>query len=122
MFPLAKGPFGNNIARLSAVNTTVLKMCISLTIPFSPCASIKPSTLNGMKNRIMTSSALFPNAPENAIPMANPAAPKSAMKEVISIPIWLAANSATNIFNVVVATIYKKLDRPGSILLFFNPL
>ena len=59
---------------------------ISLTVPETFAASIQFPTLNGLKNKSITPAATFDNVPCKASPIANPAAPKTAIIEVVFTP------------------------------------
>ena len=71
---------------LSAVLSTVLNSCISLTVPDWPCASMKSPTRYGLKSSTITPPAKFCNVPLRAIPIARPADANNATNEVVSIP------------------------------------
>ena len=69
---------------------------------------------NNLINKLSTANVID-NVPEKAIPTAKPAAPKSATKEVISIPNWVTPVTNTKILNAIVVKLVKKVTRPSSI-------
>jgi len=56
--------------------------------------------LNGLNKRIITQPAKFCKVPDNAIPIAKPAAHKIAINEVVSTPSIPAAVSINNTFSI----------------------
>ena len=61
----------------------VEKRPISLTVPEIPLVSIQFPTLKGPKNKSITPAATFDNVPCKASPTAKPAAPKTAIIDVV---------------------------------------
>ncbi len=70
---------------------TVIKVVISLTVPEKPWACMKSPTLKGLSSKIITPPAKLERLPCRAMPMASPAAPRRAIKEVVLKPAVLAA-------------------------------
>jgi len=68
---------------LSGALRTVVKIPISATEPIVPPAMIKSPILNGLKINIKTPAAKLDNEPCSAKPTAKPAAPSTAIKEVV---------------------------------------
>jgi hypothetical protein len=84
---------------LSGVLSTVEKRPISATDPETPDASTKSPRRKGRKIRSITPDAMFERVPCIARPMASPAAPTTAIIEVVSIP----KSSRTAITTTVIA-------------------
>ena len=77
---------GTEINTLSNVSIVVVNKPISLTVPEISEASIQLPTLNGLRNRSITPAATLDKVPCNAKPIANPAAPNTAIIEVVFTP------------------------------------
>ena len=85
------------------VSIVVENKPISFTVPEIPFVSIQSPVSNGLKIRSITPAATLDKVPWSASPIANPAAPRTAIIEVVSIPNWLRA-----IINVNVKPAYLK--------------
>ena len=83
--------------------------------PTTPPASIKSPNLNGRKIIIITPAAKFCNEFCKAKPTAKPAAPISAINEVVSKPNWFSAATKINSNNRALAIALKKLIKISSI-------
>ena len=75
--------FGTLINTLSKVSIIVVNKPISRTDPDMPAASIQSPILNGRKNTSIRPAATLDKVPCNAKPIAKPAAPSTAMIEVV---------------------------------------
>ena len=70
--------------------------------------------LNGRNRRISTPPAKFARLPWSARPMARPAAPMAAMKEVVSMPIIEATLTSSSTLRIMLARLPMKLCRVRS--------
>ena len=73
--------------RLSVVSRVVANRPISCTMPVAPPAEISSPTRKGRSTSRKTPAAKLESSPDQAVPMAMPAAASSAANEVVSTPI-----------------------------------
>jgi len=99
MMPLESILFGITTRLFSSVRIMVLNICISLTIPFLPCASIISPTRKGRKSSSMIPPAKLVSVPCNARPIAKLAAPIIAMRDVVLTPTTFNTKRIQNSFN-----------------------
>ena len=122
MTPFDNAPFGKNKTWLSKVCNSVVNIIIFLTIPILPSAvTIVSPTLNGLNNNITIPPATFCNVPDNAIPIANDAAPSTATIEVIWTPSVAKIIITTNTFKVMLKKDWAKEAKDGSTSCFCIP-
>ncbi len=86
ILPLDRLPLGTITVLLSGVFSTVLKIWMLSTVPETPCASMYSPARNGRRNRIRAPPAKLARLPCRARPTARPAAPSTAINDVVSIP------------------------------------
>ena len=118
IIPFDKLAFGIKIVWLFAVSNLVTKICISVTVPITPCASIVSPTLNGLNNIISIPPAKFERDPCKDNPTAKPAAPRIATKEEVSIPNLDIKVTNSNTRKTQINISAKNLDKVGSKFLF----
>ena len=74
------------ICTLSGVASSVVNSNSDLTVPAWPATSTYWPTLKGRKISSITPAATFDSVPCKARPIARPAAPKTAIRLVVSTP------------------------------------
>ena len=104
-------PFGTMICLLSPVFRIVVNICTCNTTPAMPAASTKSPTRYGRNITIRTPDAKFASEPCKARPTARPAAPMTAISEVVCTPIWLIAAMMTKIINAQYARLHTNVSR-----------
>ncbi len=75
-----------NVRMLSGVSIVVAKRPISFTTPVTPPAVIMSPTWKGRSTIMNTPAAKFESRPDQAMPIATPAAARTPAKEVVSTP------------------------------------
>ncbi|MCY1183478.1 hypothetical protein D9M73_241050 [compost metagenome] len=74
------------LSTLSGVLIAVTNRPISFTVPVTPPAVMKSPTLNGRRTMMKAPAARFASRPDQAMPMATPAAAMSAARLVVCTP------------------------------------
>ena len=82
----------------SSVTSSVWNRPISCTVPVMAPVVILSATRNGRSNSSITPDATLDRVPCSARPMARPAAPRSAINDVVCTPNW--PSTATSVIAI----------------------
>ena len=118
MLPFRIAELGTTMTLLSTVRIVVEKMLISWTVPSAPPPVMYSPTFTGRKQMSITPEAKFESEPWRARPIARPAAPRTATKEAVAIPILPSAAITTKAMMPYLMILPTNFEMVGSILRF----
>ena len=115
-------PLGTMISLLSVEVMVVVKMLMLSITPVAPPASTKSPLVKGRKMISITPEAKFDRELCRDRPMARPAAPSRATRDVVLMPSWLSAAIITNSSSTQRSIELRKLTRISSMPRPFSSL